>query len=1072
MNWETVAIPFAAGIKPTSHGRVLDQGRLLIAQNCFFNQDEGPQKRYGHIVRDVKTTATPVGLNGLIPPSTYALRENFSLADPGLSSTWLHGWGIHAPSDVAPTPGSFPVSTQPAVGNLFGQFTRDSEVVFWDAHRLLSYPDAAVGPFGTPSGQAVMPAMRVTPTAKSLNGQKYPDGADNGVVRTVAWIHGTNAYYSVFDSVSSACLVNETAIAMTTPTALRVITVGPWTHIIVEDTGELKMRSFHQDTPSSLISRSLGATTVRPFDVRKVDETQFVTARIDTDQIKVILLTSEGNTAASYSPDQDGETATIVSIAVNQDNVLGVLWEETGATPDVWFRSYELASGVPHSAKKTVTSTSQQSRITLTDTYLPYNTGGQYVWSAYVEDYAGGISQVRAYTVPGTAGNTLVATRYRVILASHAFRAGQRAYVWLAVATTLQPTWYLCDAQLLPIGKQSFGLANVTTSTSIHTLPSVNWHTLSISHPSKDRLVFFGALGYKQRANSSAAGAEPNGVFTEPSVNFYALDFLPRLRTAQAGRSTYIAGAQLWEYDGTTLVEAGFHQAPEGVTGATNGAGNLTADKTYRYRVDLCYKNAQNEEVRSWSAITGGVLTSAGQTKTRLTIPHVPMTRRDNAYFLIFRTEGDGTEYFLVSSRDPADSGLAANNFLKNNRASATYTFDDDLSDANLLAREYHPANADNYIQPLGAPACELVASGRDRLWLAGGELAPGEVAPSRLFAPGQTPSFSPALHIQVDRNAEPITAIGFVGEIAAFFRKTSAYSFESDGPDNVLQGSWGSPRLALADVGAVSQEGIALAGEGLYFQSTAGIRVLQPGGGLRPPGAGLIGGLGSDVDTLAQEGDYAAAVVVPKYSQIRWYSRDVNKPTLVVDYTKNVWTTWTLDCVGASYWGAGDKVVLIKGDGQVWAEEEGRYLDGDRTYETVVKSAWLHGANMGDFQRVRRWALFGDAGTGLNLRYRVFYDERDFHAEENTIAFNGDTNTSVWGDTYWGSGSWGDSANADGTSGLWFRDSKFRIRRRFARQKCAVMAIEFSDQGSNAAFSPVVLALELGRKTGLDRIP
>jgi hypothetical protein len=608
----------------------------------------------------------------------------------------------------------------------------------------------------------------------------------------------------------------------------------------------------------------------------------------------------------------------------------------------------------------------------------------------------------------------------------------------------------------------------------------------------KDRIVFSGCLGYRQRAetvaSASAAAArspDPTGVWLEPSVFAYTLDFLPNLRYAQAGRSAYIAGAQLWEYDGKELNEAGFHMATENFSIVSGGVGPLGKSKTYNWRIDLCYKNAQNEEIRSWSSIVtvpaNSIVVMGSSYKASITIPHMPMTRRDSAYFLIYRTEGNGTEYYLVSSRDPAQSGATANGFRSNARSSETYTFTDNLSDTDLIGREYHPANATGYLQPFSAPACELITAGRDRLWVAGGELGTGEVAPSRYFRPGETPAFTPALNIQIDRNSEPITAIGFVGEVAVLFRRTSSYTFESDGPDNVNQGVWDFPRLALSDVGAISQESLALAGEGLYFQSAAGIRVITSGGGLRPPGAGLVGGLGTDVDTLAAVGVYSVALAVPEQSQIRWYSRDPAQPSLVVDYTKGTWTTWTgLTTPGAMFWNVRNTVLLARGDGLIWRENPDKYLDGDRTYETVIKTAWLHASGMGDYLRARRFALFGEATNGLSLRYRVYYDERPFHTDEGFLDFvgtNPDTkfNPSGWGSVSWGFGPWGDESaesNAGSGSGLWFRDGVFKFRRRFARQKCSVFSIEFSDQGSDASFTPVVLALELGLKPGLDRIP
>lgn len=1077
--WQTVAIPFAAGIKPTSRGRTLDQAQLQTAQNCFYYTDEGPQKRYGHTAQIVQTNAAPPGLNGIVLPTGVPLRENFSLAHPSLSNDWVHGYGLidHLGAENS-IPGEYSISVQPRLGYTFGGFQRDSEIVAWDGFRALS-ATLTDTPFASVNGQAVMPALRGTPIAKSINGQYRPDAVDNGVLRSVAWVFNGNVYRSVYSSDTQAPVVIEEAMGFTGATSVRMITAGPWTHAVIHDDNidELVLHSWHQDTPKDVVARSLGGTSSVVFDVRKIDEESLVTARILSGNIEITVLHDTGSPYAAYTvvPEPGDVAASVtavgVSIAPYFKSSLGILFQNTDF--EMVFTSISLANGSVLFAQDQFVVVTAQSRFTLADNYIFSNSFD--AWTVYIEDVAFPGRKVLVYAINN--GISLKTTRYNVQLASHAFRVGNRTYVWAAGSKsvfTLQPTWFLCDEKMLPVGKVLFGLAYVPDTTE-YTMPGVSWRTDTAADVIKDVIVFTGALGYRQRANTDTAvgDKDPNGVWSEPSVFFYSLDFLPRLRSAQAGRSTYIAGAQLWEYDGANLNEAGFHLAPEGWAVTDGGAGTLDETKQYNWRIDLCYKNAQNEEIRSWSKTVSVAANTFGAStfKASISIPHVPMTRRDGAYFLVFRTEGDGTEYYLVSSRDPT-SPL----FVANNRAGNSYTFTDDTPDTTLIDNEYHPANAAGYIQPLPAPACELVAAGRDRLWLAGGELTPGEVAPSRYFQPGETPSFSPALNVQIDRNTSPITAIGFVGEQAVFFRKTSAYTQDSDGPDNTAQGVWAPPRLALSDVGAVSQESLALAGDGLYFQSPAGIRVITQGGGLRPPGAGLVGGLGSDVDTLAIEGNYAAAVVVPQNSQIRWYSRDPSKPSLVVDYTKNVWTTFTgVDCTYAGYWLPGSTPILVRGAGALWREVPGRYLDDDLTYETVVKTAWLHGANLGDFARIRRFALFGEASDGLSLRFRVYYDEREFHEQEEFIEFINDSefNTSTWGQGSWGDGPWGDAEiqSLTGTnSRLYFRDGKFRFRKRFDRQKCSVFAIEFSDQGSQAEFTPVVLALELGLKTGLDR--
>jgi hypothetical protein len=1098
VQWETVAIPFASGIQPAARPRLLSPQQLLTAQNCFFFFDQGPQKRFGHVAHTVRTGVDPPGLNGQSLPAAPALRTTYSTSDPGLSPDWVYGWGVGAGDmstqalTATPETDVFTVSGQPAVGNLFGIAQRDNEVVAWDGHRIFSYAPQQPAKFGeTQSGStaaahgpASMPSLRAAPIAKVAAGQVYPDAADTGVIRAVAWINGDNSNtvsWSIFDSRAGTSLVADNRVQFQTPKAVRVVSLGPWIHILVADStaNSLEMRSIHQDNPSVAVSRTLG-TVGSFFDVKKIDETQAMVARVAPGApptAQCTLLKQDGSTAGVFTPDLNASSIsanTMIAIEVDASQYMALIWNSANT---IFFRTYNLA-GTAVTAKQTVGTVTGIHKYTLSPRWLPNR--GVRVWDVLVEDLVGSVPQVRSYAIKSGTSVTLNHTRHRVGIGSHAFRVGHRTFLWLYNAligtytSAFQWTWFLCDAALLPVGKMDYGLANPDVLNAAPPLPGVNWHADSAAQNPKDRIVFHGCMPYRGRVVTNASSSAPNGQWAEPSIRYYELDFLPPLRSAQAGRSTYFAGAQLWQYDGTEMNEAGFHAAPEGAGLSftpRGSAGGLSAG-VYRYRVDLCHKNAQNEEVRSWSFISNPVTTVATD-RVDISIPHSPMTRREDAYFLVFRTEVNQTTYYIVNSRDPS-SAL----FVKNDRATATYTFTDVVADTALITQEYHPANAaGNYLDPLPAPACELVAAGRDRLWLAGGELSPGEIAPSRLFAPGQCPSFSPALNIQVDRNAEPISAIGFAGDICAIFRRTSTYILESDGPDNLLVGSWIPPRLAVADLGAVGPETLALTVNGLWFQSPSGVRLLTPSGSLDPKA-------GIEMDPITVGAVYSAAVVVPQNTQVRWYARSTADPTVVLDYSSGAWATWSgLECAGAVYWPVGTVSILAKGAGDLWVETPGVWSDAGSSYEMVVRVAWLHGANLGDFQRIRRFALYGLAPGNHTLRCRLFYNERPFHDEEALITFpgtgNSKFNTSIWGGNgdVWGSGSWGDSGNAapgsDGQSGLWFRDGVYKFRFRPARQKCSVFSVEFSDTGAmTAGFQPVALALEIGKKPGLERQP
>lgn len=1095
---DTVAISFSSGIQPSQRERLLPPEKLLVAQNCSFIRDEGPQKRNGHVSRVIRTSADYVGMGGIPSPTAMPGRQIYSTANPNISPNWLLGWGIRG-TELATSTSPFEVSPQANAGQVLGQASRDDEIISWDGFRAFVYAPLQTAKFGEPQnsvspgasirGPWVMPTMRVEPVAKISDSQLFPDAADNGVLRVVAWINSdlTSIGYSVYDSSNGACLVFNQRFTGGSAKSVRCITVGTWFHILVSDSNSntLTMRSFQQDSPTSVTTRSLGPVD-NQFDCKKIDEHGFVVIRSKASVITAIVLNQDGSTNLTFTPNLFGNPANTnnaIACAVDFDKNIGIAWQ-SGAGPVTTFFAVYSPGGAPINVSSPATvTTSTARRLTLAPRAVGTNISGV-LWDVFIEDLVSGQVQTRCVTVQAAAtSGTATATRHRVTIASHAFQVGNRTFLWCSspnpgTVSGLQTSWYLCDASLQPVGKMSYGTANADFGTTLNTLPSVNWHTDDDMHPGKDRIVFHGALGYKQRVQSTALSPRPSGVFTEPSVNFYKLDFIPKLRAGQAGRATYFAGAQLWAYDGAELAEACFHQAPEGTTYTPAGGGSMSAG-TYRYRIDLCHKNAQNEEVRSWSIISNAVISGASGQVT-IVVPTMPMTRREDAYFLIYRTQANGTVFTLCNSRDPS-SAL----FLRNNQANVSATLVDQASDATISTQEYHPANAaGNYLDPLPAPACEVVAGGRDRLWLAGGELAPGELSPSRLFQPKEAPAFSPALNIQIDRNDEPVTAIGFLNNIAVVFRRTASYIIESDGPDNSLNGAWVSPRKAISDTGAIGPEGLAVTTAGLWFQAPIGLRLMTNGGSMDPQA-------GQDVDPITAGASYSAAVVVPQYTQVRWYSSDPSKPTVVVDYSSNSWSTWTgLTCVGANFWPITDLAVISKGDGYIWREDSTIYTDNGLPYEHIVRTAWLRGAQLGDFQRFRRFALFGNSAAPVSLRCRIFYDERPFHDEEFVLDFplaDGLTesifNTSIWGGSslatpspVWGNFSvWGDSIGQTQEVGvpLYFNDGVFKFRHRPARQKCSVFSIEFSDLGApNSSFEPVVLALEIAKKKGLDRIP
>lgn len=1081
---ETVAIPVVRGVELRTAARLVPPGSLLEAVNSRLSG--GSSKRYGHISHRIQSGTYPVGS---VRPS-FVAPDLTAYGAKVLDASWLVGWGhLNSTShqSLAEAQKSFPVSSYPEAGYGFGLARRDNELLSWNGGTLFSHSDSQSGSGKHGSvGPALFPALSAAQAAKSNLPQAYPDSADNGAVRLVTWLDSTAANpevrYSFFDSVRGSPLLSEASLGFIDPYNPRCYSTGAWFHILAveKNTSTLQLRSINQHDVSTVVSRSLGACA-RYYDFWKIDETTTAII-INRDGTDVVLyyLNAAGLDSANYASnvefDTDAQLIREVSICSHPVTAqLGITYVTmTAGNAAIDIQAVVSAPNGTFVGLRQIIETvggtyvNQAIRLSVAPRYIKTystNTALFDIYYSHSDQTTGPIRRVR-YTE--SAQYTAI-TKWNLQLASHAFRVGDRTFVWASYTSTLQSTWFLLDENLDPVGRLDFSVAATpgyaqAYNSDIH-LATPNWLAMG---PLKDQCVYHLALGYKERVATTSDPAELTSLFTEPGIQFVKLDFFPKLRSAQAGRCTYIAGAQLWAYDGEELTEAGFHLAPELVgTPTQDTSGTLTQLGSYSYRADLCYRNAQNEEVRSHSIIFASVVLTG--TNDRITLTLRPMlTRRTNAYILIYRNAmvaaAPTSIWNLLNSRDPTSSSFLLND---QSLASVSYIDNGTITDTQIQAREPHPGNSLTYIQPFSAQACELVAAGKDRLWVAGGELPPGQVAPSRYFNTGETPAFNANINIQVDRNSEPITAIGFLGDVAAIFRQSQTYLQDGDGPDNEANGYWPTTRLGLADSGAISQESLALIASGLLYQSPAGFRSLNAAGGLVNRTAETTGVMGAPVDALARDFEVAGVVVVPEDQEVRWYGQT---GAMVYNYLEETWSTWTCAALGATLNKDTGRAALVTADGLLWLEDESVWQDGDRSYEHRIRFPWLHGGAVGDFQRIRRILGLGthDATLTHKVRVEMYYDEREYLEEYWEWDVPDDSqNEDTWGAATWGAGSWGD------TSGYPHEDSVWRWRRRPARQKCSVFSVAISDASTNGpGFKLVALGLEFARKQGLDRVP
>ena len=806
--------------------------------------------------------------------------------------------------------------------------------------------------------------------------------------------------------------------------------------------------TIHQDgigvlSTVNILDTSIAGGIQVPFDVWKYDETKFLVAAPDgINVVKLTWVNANGsiNTTSfnqNFAANVSG-TPYDVAVAVHPvNNQIAIIYNDLDI--NVSYRLfYENGTAIIASVILEAPLASN-SHIAISP--------------SYINDYFHLYWDKNSYSVTRATyeGITLISTktRYNTLLVSRAFRAGDKSFVWVtgnnsvpAFASNYQVTRYLMDTNLLPVTNTEYGTACIQEAQSW--LPSVNF-TVS-SDGVWNTLKFHGAVIYNERIDNTTAG--DGTTFTHRAVKFYTLDFVPdKLSYAQAGKALYIAGGQLWSYDGDVLREANPSAGPVAGVGIAGAAGNLNG-AGYKYRVDFCYKNAHNEECRSISFLSPAVTPAPVNQQVTVSFSQ-PITRSVDGYYLVFRNATTGTVWALVSSRtDP----------LRYDETSGTKSFVDNISDTDLLDNEQHPANAALYLQPIAAPPCEIVTFGQNRLWVSGGELLPGTVWPSRLFAPGQTPSFNWALEFQVDKTIEPITALAFQSDYGIAFKENATYLITGNVSPNIYQNVAPFVQLALADRGCINFKSVSRLSKGITFQTNNGYKIVAA--------AGQSEDIGFPVESA--DGVCIGSGIVPFDENVRFYQSD--NYSLVFDYRRGLWTTFSFNTKpsAAVLSNRTGMFVLSRGQSLLY-ETDDWWKDGDFDYHYTIRTAPL-AAKIGGFQRVRRVYCVGEkAGTPPPVTIRIYQDGHDWWTAQVAWDYSSDLATTTIGQGTIGNNFIGDPVSVEFKDDIW----KWRYRIESKKQKCENIAIELTDKGRLNAnkWIPVAFALEIGTKAGIDRL-
>jgi hypothetical protein len=630
----------------------------------------------------------------------------------------------------------------------------------------------------------------------------------------------------------------------------------------------------------------------------------------------------------------------------------------------------------------------------------------------------------------GSAG--LGGTLYRAncALASRSFRVGEEVFAWLHSAYSA--TLFLLVGTL---GSVVAGYADreeamrvdyliVATSERVRPLAYVQPDPL-------DPFAFTWARPYFDGLEYSHPG--------NARVGDMHFDAVPSI--AHFGRSVYLSGSAVKNWDGESLEDAGFQDYPVVLNAVEVPADGDIVAGARQFRVYAVRYNARGERFQSAALTSSLVTTVDAAASITLTISTIP-TGSTDVTFEVFRTTAGGTTFYF--------DGTVANV-----PTTPTVEYSSTISDGDLDDRVGDPHEtgvaATDQLESWGPIGCTLLVAIGDRLYSAGGQVPAGCVQYSKLWAPNQGAGHDDINGVQtIDAEGGEITSIAAGPGATVVFERDRLYLLGGDGPNNYGIGAYAVPQMVTAD-GAITHLGTLNCQEGTLFWGVGGPRLLTRGF--------QVVNISEPVFPLSDTLTPSGARVDLARREVVWYTE--GGTALLWNYAGGSrWARWSgLKIAGVSPEAllTTDCVVLHETPdvGDAGHAFTFKFATGNIRPEDILQG----------FTLLRMAGLVGEHRGPHTLRFRFYYDGSPLWSE----SLEWEPETATWlaaGDAV------EDLTPAEVDALLpTDRSGGYGNNKRVRRQTCQYFRVEVSDISSDhPTFIPYALSFELGAKPGLGR--
>lgn len=628
--------------------------------------------------------------------------------------------------------------------------------------------------------------------------------------------------------------------------------------------------------------------------------------------------------------------------------------------------------------------------------------------------------------------------------------------------------YLLCANSVFTARLQGGSLVCLSDDTSDTTPPMLmGMHSLNDAYP------LFNPQAVLPAVTSLAPGgrcAIPFLIYADavrPGIDRLVVDFRQPQRGlwngAQAQRLLHQSGGFVGVYDGQTVVESGFMQAPRFAScvvhttgGSISDAGGL--DAVYAYVAVYAWLDAKGNLHLSAPSEPqiANVLSGTTAASVDLEIETCSLTRRGDpndgvqrdVQIWIYRTQANTPEVFYRTS-------IAA---IINDRVAFSTTVTDVDSDATMVGERLGTLyTTGGILEAVAPPPMISICAAKGRLWGVSSE-NDRSIWYTQILVAGEAPRWHPGLSLSIDDSQDGATAVCGLDDKVLIFTPTTIRWISGDGPnDTGAGGSFGGPYLLSSVVGCVDARSVVSGEFGVMFQSAGGMYLVTRSLQLAYVGGGIE-------DTLDTFPTIKAAVVDADRSRVIFLAAADDASIFVAyDYLhtnaqgQGVWMTW-------GYAGADIQAQTLWRGKHVYRSIDGVCMEAYGTHPgldpsgqaptAVLETPWIKVAGIDGYERLRHVVITGRQEGPHTVQIELFNDYDDATIVQTT------------------------TFDATGTSTLVGLPVE-RLDAHVARQKASAIKIRVTDSYTGAPVTnPRVgmllnsLSLEVGVKQGRAKLP